>query len=80
MADDSIQERGNDVSSWEAEAGNGSCIHRWRIATPNGQPAVVGTCRCGAQRDFPVSLALDRNDFHMPLKYHEKLAMGGAWL
>lgn len=33
-----------------------TCIHRWRIESPNGTPIVSGTCKhCGAVREFRAS-------------------------
>ena len=35
------------------------CVHRWLLDSPNG-PTVMGRCRCGAERWFPVVFVGDR--------------------
>lgn len=33
-----------------------ACIHRWRIASPNGERMLPARCKkCGAQKAFPAS-------------------------
>ncbi len=41
-----------------------TCVHRWRLDTPNGE-RTPGVCRrCGDRRLFPASLKRGSRDWH----------------
>ena len=29
-------------------------VHRWTLESPNGEPTVIGRCRCKRVREFPA--------------------------
>ena len=30
-------------------------VHRWMLNTPNGEPTVIGRCRCKRVREYPAN-------------------------